>query len=107
LAGGTTLARTAAARGRLARIAFLLPEGHIRRGQADYIALSLGQLNRREDRPETFVLHDLAWVDVRILVEGRVGKLPPVAVDLDRTVLPLANADFSSPEARECPEWAR
>jgi hypothetical protein len=78
---------------------FLLTERHLWRGQADYIALSLGQLNRCEDRPETFVLHDLAWVDVRILVEGRVGKLPPVAVDLDPTVLPLANADFSSSEA--------
>jgi hypothetical protein len=79
---------------------FLLPDRQLRRRQSNDIPLGLRQLNRREHRPKTFVLHHLTGVDVRVLVEGRVGELPPVAIDLDATVLPLVDADLPSAEAQ-------
>jgi len=39
-----------------------------------------------EERLDSFVFqHLLSRIDVRVLVEGRVGELPSVAMDLDPT----------------------
>ncbi len=82
------------ARGR-ARLndAVLLSLRELLRYQSGTVALRLGTLDEREDRPKPLVLHDGPLADDGVVLEDGVGELAPLAVNLDVPVLPLVHQD--------------
>ena len=76
----------------------LLYDSHLWGGQPSLVAFGLNCLDRRQHSAEPLVLDDVAWANVRLLVDGGVRKGDADAADFHPAIMPLVDADLAAAE---------